>query len=98
MESLAEIIPLIIAAVVPPVVAAVRKMVPAIPAHLLPVILPISGGILTGLGALVGAKVAPDAMANVDSFSAAVTGILVGAAAVGVHQIKKQTGKTETIQ
>lgn len=88
MEALTEIIPLIAAAIVPVLVALARKAV-TIPGNLIPVLLPIGGGVLAGLGALVGVEVAPDALADVDTLSTAITGILVGAAAVGIHQIKK---------
>lgn len=93
-EALSEVLPLVIAAFVPPALAAIKKAVP-IPSNLIPVLLPTFGGILSSLGTLVGVDVSPSAVSDPTLLTNAVTGILIGASAVGIHQIAKQRQKSE---
>jgi len=79
---------------VPPLVAAVRKFTgEAIPAKYIPIILPVAGGLVAGLAAAVGVNIPGFEAGDASTWSSAVTGILIGAAAVGAHQIKKQKDK-----
>lgn len=90
LNLLIEGVPLIAAAIVPIIVAGIRKVTDKIPANLIPVILPVAGGLMASIGTLVGAEVSPDVFSDDNLLSAAINGILVGSAAVGFHQIKKQ--------
>lgn len=98
MEQLIATIPLIIALIVPPIVALVRtKLGALIPDHLIPVVLPIGGGILAGLASLVGVDATALAQISRDpsTWETVVQGILSGSAAVGIHQIRRQTQKAK---
>lgn len=96
MDQLIAALPLILAAVVPPLVAAVRGFLgEKIPAKWIPVILPIGGGIVAGVASMLGvdASALQTTSATPDTWSTVIQGILVGSAAVGVHQIKRQASK-----
>lgn len=95
LEAIMEALPLILAALVPPAVAQLRSWFSAkVPDEYIPVLLPLAGGILASLGNLVGVSVDVTS-GGPTMWSDAVMGILMGAAAVGVHQIKKQRDKSK---
>jgi len=61
----------------------------------LPLALPLAGGLLAGLAAFLGVDLGAFDSASTDPsvWGNAITGVLIGAAGVGVHQIKKQQAK-----
>lgn len=98
LDILSQSVPLIAAAIVPVLVAFVRgHVLTRIPANLLPILIPSASGIVAGIGGLVGVDLDASTLAGASAevWESAVTGILVGSAAVGIHQIKRQLGKAE---
>lgn len=102
METLLDILsqttPLIAAAIVPVLVAFIRgNVLSRIPPNLLPVLIPSAAGIVAGIGGALGLDLDATTLTNASAevWEAAVSGILVGSAAVGIHQIKRQLGKPE---
>jgi len=88
-----QTLPLILAVLVPPLVTAIRKAAgEKIPVKYLPLAIPIVGGILAGLAGFLGVDIGAFDAATADAsvWGNAITGVLIGAAGVGVHQVKKQ--------
>lgn len=80
----------------PPLVAAVRSNVlAAVPSKFIPVLLPVAGGVVAGLAAVLGVDLGGTDLATAPTsvWESSIMGILIGAASVGVHQIKKQQEK-----
>ena len=96
-NSIASALPLIIAAIVPALVAAFNKFFgERIDKRYYPILLPILGGVLAGLAKAAGFDIGdfnPET-ADLTTWQTIITGTLAGSASVGLHQIKKQVGKT----
>lgn len=96
MEQLVASIPLLISILVPPLFALTRGWFGGIvPDRLVPVLLPIGGGVVAGIAHLVGvdATILANYSSDPNAWETVITGIMSGLAAVGVHQIKRQGDK-----
>ncbi len=96
MEQLISAIPLIAAAVVPPLIALFRAYVSqVVPDRLIPVLLPIGGGVVAALAHLAGvdATLLKDTPTDPTAWGTVITGIVSGFAAIGIHQVKRQAEK-----
>ena len=70
-----------------------KNVLAAVPSKYIPILLPVAGGVVAGAAAFFGVEVGDLGAGGVGVWESAITGILIGAAAVGVHQIKKQQDK-----
>lgn len=98
MEAIVQALPLIIAAIVPPLFAAVRTYITAVvPDKFIPLLLPIGGGVLAGIAAMLGIDASVLATVSTDpgAWETVTQGVLIGSASVGLHQAAKQIKKTE---
>jgi hypothetical protein len=96
IDQMLALIPAVLALIVPPVVVALRTTVmAAVPARWLPVIVPILSGAVSGLAALLGLDLGITTgdleHAAGPVWESTIAGLVIGAAGVGVHQIKRQT-------
>lgn len=93
LDQLLSALPLIIAAIVPPLVMGFRNFIaPLVPGRLIPMLLPVAGGLVAGLANLAGVDLGdfnPET-ADLNAWQQVVTGVLVGLAAIGVHQVGVQ--------
>lgn len=96
LDSIAQALPLIAAALVPPALAFINKWAgDTVPKHLYPILLPIAGAIVAGLSKAAGLDLGDfnPSTASLSMWETVVAGALVGHASIGVHQIKKQLYK-----
>ena len=95
-EVILQTLPLVLAIVVPPVVAFFKSnLLAKVPSKWIPVLLPAVGAALAAAASFAGFDLAGFDAATADSsmWESVVTGILVGAASVGVHQVAVQSKK-----
>lgn len=95
--ALISALPLIAAAIVPPTIAFINKKVGEyVPRKFYPILLPIAGALVAGTAKALGFDIGEfDAStADLTMWQTVVTGLLVGSASVGLHQIPKQMAKS----
>lgn len=96
MDQLIATLPLLISLLVPPLFALARGWFGGIvPDRLVPVVLPIGGGVVAGIAHLLGvdASILANYSSDPNAWETVITGIMSGLAAIGVHQIKRQGDK-----
>lgn len=96
MNEFVAALPLIIAALVPPALAWFRAHVAAlVPSRFIPLLLPIVGGLVSGIAYLVGFDVGDfdPTLADTTAWEAVIIGILTGLSSNGIHQIGRQLRK-----
>lgn len=94
-ESLIAALPLLLAAVVPPIVAGLRATIAGkIHGTWLPILIPITAGLLTGIANLSGLPLGLGTseleVAPIPVWESVFAGLLIGLGGLGVHRIKRQ--------
>ena len=91
MDILMQLLPLVLPVLISAAVAAIKTNVLAkIPSQYFPVLIPAAAGIVTGFANYFGVEVGDLTSGDTSSWEAAIVGVLLGWAAVGAHQTKKQ--------
>lgn len=94
MELFLQILPLVLAVLVPVGINAVKgNILSAVPSMYIPALLSIGGGIIGAAAAFFEVPIGDLATGDVSIWEGAITGILIGAASVGMHQINRQRKK-----
>lgn len=93
MEQLIAAIPLIAAAIASFAIAMFREHIwPVLPDYLIPIVLPIAGGIIAGLAKALGFDIGDfnAETADLTTWQTVIAGVLSGLAMTGLHQAQKQ--------
>lgn len=96
LETLAALIPVIVAAIATPVFSLIRNNVTkVVPDHLVPVFLPIAGAVLGAVAHLLGvdATILQEDPANVSGLETVATAVMTSLAMIGFHQMGRQLSK-----
>jgi len=94
MQLFLEILPLVLAVLVPVGINAVKgNILSALPSKYIPALLSLGGGVLGAAAAFFEIPIGDLSTGDVGIWEAAITGILIGAASVGMHQINTQRKK-----
>lgn len=94
MDLLLQILPLVLAVLVPVGISQVKgNVLSAIPSKYIPALLAVGGGIVGAAAAFFEVPIGDLSTGDVSVWEAAITGILIGAASVGMHEVNKQRKK-----